>query len=127
MKNIGDNIEMNLEKGIKYFSKLSSSKKEKLITLLKEVQSIQASDLKTKEKVLEIKKIMWSKQSPSSKLFIGAFLGAITGLFVFGTGGIGIAALGTGVGIWGWLATAAGGAFVSSLIQNYEKKDKNAQ
>jgi len=34
-------------------------------------------------------------------------------------------ALGTGVGIWGWLATAAGGAFISSLIQNYEKKEKN--
>lgn len=68
---------------------------------------------------------MWSNQPTSSKLFIGAFLGAITGLFIFGTGGIGIAALGTGVGVWGWLATAAGGSAIASIIQNFENKAKN--
>lgn len=112
-----------LEKGLSYISKLSSSKREKLMAILQKVKDIQSSNLTTKEKAKEIKRIMWSDQSTSNKLFIGAFLGAITGLFVFGTGGIGIAALGTGVGVWGWLATAAGGAFISSLIQNYEKKE----
>jgi len=120
-----NNVKNNLSRGVEYISKLSSSKKEKLLNLLKKVQDIQASDLTTKEKAKEIKRIMWNEQSASSKLFIGAFLGAVTGLFIFGTGGIGIAALGTGVGVWGWLATAAGGAFVSSLILNYENKEKN--
>ena len=115
----------NIEKGLNYISKLSSSKKEKLMAILKKVKEVQSSDLTTKQKAKEIKRIMWSDQSTSSKLFIGAFLGAITGLFVFGTGGIGIAALGTGVGVWGWLATAAGGSFIASLIQNYENKEKN--
>tara|TARA_R110000782_G_scaffold159448_4_gene251611 strand:- start:1963 stop:2340 length:378 start_codon:yes stop_codon:yes gene_type:complete len=120
-----NNVKNNLSRGVEYISKLSSSKKEKLLNLLKKVQDIQASDLTTKQKAKEIKRIMWNEQSASSKLFIGAFLGAVTGLFIFGTGGIGIAALGTGVGVWGWLATAAGGAFVSSLILNYENKEKN--
>ena len=120
-----NNVKNNLSRGVEYISKLSSSKKEKLLNLLKKVQNIQASDLTTKQKAKEIKRIMWNEQSASSKLFIGAFLGAVTGLFIFGTGGIGIAALGTGVGVWGWLATAAGGAFVSSLILNYENKEKN--
>lgn len=112
----------NLQKAINYIEKLSSSKKEKLMAILKKVKDVQSSNLTTKEKTKEIKRIMWSDQSTNNKLFIGAFLGAITGLFIFGTGGIGIAALGTGVGVWGWLATAAGGVFVSSLIQNYENK-----
>tara|TARA_R110002167_G_scaffold134709_2_gene320797 strand:- start:4728 stop:5105 length:378 start_codon:yes stop_codon:yes gene_type:complete len=115
----------NLEKGLSYISKLSSSKKEKLMVILKKVKSVQSSDFTTKQKAKEIKRIMWSDQSTNSKLFIGAFLGAITGLFIFGTGGIGISALGTGVGIWGWLATAAGGSFIASLMQNYENTEKN--
>lgn len=113
----------NLQKAINYTSKLSSSKREKLMRVLRRVQDVQSSNLTTKQKAKEIKRIMWSDQSTNSKLFIGAFLGAVTGFFIFGTGGIGIAALGTGVGVWGWLATAAGGAFISSLIQNYEKKE----
>lgn len=115
----------NKEKAREFISKLSSSKKEKLMAILKKVKEVQSSDLTTKQKAKEIKRIMWSDQSTNSKLFIGAFLGAITGLFIFGTGGIGIAALGTGVGVWGWLATAAGGSFIASLIQNYENKEKN--
>lgn len=115
----------NLLKAREFISKLSSSKKEKLIAILKKVKDIQSSNLTTKQKAKEIKRIMWSDQSTNSKLFIGAFLGAITGLFIFGTGGIGIAALGTGVGVWGWLATAAGGSFIASLIHNYENKEKN--
>ncbi|UAB74520.1 hypothetical protein [Mesoflavibacter sp. SCSIO 43206] len=113
----------NLQKAINFITKLSSSKREKLMSILKKVNEVQSSNLTTKEKAKEIKRIMWSDQSTNTKLFIGAFLGAVTGLFIFGTGGIGIAALGTGVGVWGWLATAAGGAFISSLIQNYEKKE----
>ena len=120
-----NNVKSNLSKGVEYISKLSISKKEKLMAILKKVKDVQSSNLTTKEKAKEIKRIMWSDQSTNNKLFIGAFLGAITGLFIFGSGGIGIAALRTGVGVWGWLATAAGGAFVSSLIQNYENKEKN--
>lgn len=120
-----NNVKSNLSKGVEYISKLSISKKEKLMAILKKVKDVQSSNLTTKEKAKEIKRIMWSDQSTNNKLFIGAFLGAIAGLFIFGSGGIGIAALGTGVGVWGWLATAAGGAFVSSLIQNYENKEKN--
>ena len=115
----------NLEKALKFISNLSNSKKEKFIAVLKKVQGVQKLDLTTKQKAKEIKLIMWNDQSASSKLIIGAFLGAVTGLFIFGTGGIGIAALGTGVGVWGWLATAAGGSFIASLIQNYENKDVN--
>lgn len=124
MKNRENNVEEKLEKAIEYISKLSSSKKEKLLSLLKEVQNVQSSELTIKQKAIEIKRIMWSDQSVSSKLFIGAFLGVITGFFIFGTGGIGITALGGGIGVFGWLASAAGGAFISSLIQNYENKKK---
>ncbi|MEH1009199.1 hypothetical protein VDP25_15780 [Winogradskyella sp. ECml5-4] len=118
-------VEAKLAKGLKYISKLSKSKKENLISILKDVQNVQASELTIKQKAIEIKRIMWNDQSASSKLFIGAFIGAVTGLFIFGSGGIGIVALGGGIGIWGWLATAAGGAFISSIIQNYEDKHKN--
>ncbi|MDT0691566.1 hypothetical protein RM549_17375 [Salegentibacter sp. F188] len=52
---------------------------------------------------------------------MGGLLGAAFGLTVLGTGGIGIATMGGAIGIWGWLATGAGGVFVSSLIQNFEK------
>lgn len=125
MKKTEDNTEGKLAKGLKYISKLSNSKKEKLISLLNNVKSIQVSELTKKEKALEIKRVMWTDQSTNSKLFIGGFLGGVFGLFIFGTGGIGIAALGGGIGLWGWLATAAGGAFISSLIQNYKENDKD--
>ena len=114
-----------LAKGLDYISKLSSSKRKKLIIVLEHVKSVQSSDLSTKQKAKEIKRIMWNDQSTTSKLMIGAFLGAVSGLFIFGTGGVGIAAFGTGIGIWGWLATAAGGSFIASLIQNYENREKN--
>lgn len=125
MKKSDNNEESRISKGIKYFSKLSNSKKEKLISILKSVQKVQASELNVKQKEVGIKKLIWSNQSASSKLFIGAFLGAITGLLIFGTGGLGIVGLGGGIGVWAWLATAAGGTFISSLIQNYEKKAKD--
>ena len=124
MKNPEFNAEKKLAKGLRYISKLSNSRKEKLISILKEVKSIQTSELTKKEKVIEIKRVMWTNQSTNSKLFIGGFIGAITGLFIFGTGGVGITALGGGVGLWGWFTTAAGGAFIASLIQNFENKNK---
>lgn len=43
----------NLEKGLNYITKLSSSKKEKLMEVLKKVKSIQSSDLTTKEKQMK--------------------------------------------------------------------------
>lgn len=120
--NQGDNeITVQVQKGIDFLLKLSKKQRDKFLALLKEVESIQKSNLATEEKAKEIKKVLWSKRSVKGKLLIGAFLGTITGLVIFGTGGIGIAGLGGAIGVWGWLAGAAGGVLVSSLIQNFEK------
>ncbi|TDU40348.1 hypothetical protein BXY82_2395 [Gelidibacter sediminis] len=120
--NQGDNeITVQVQKGIDFLLKLSKKQRDKFLALLKEVESIQKSNLTTEEKAKEIKKVLWSKRSVKGKLLIGAFLGTITGLVIFGTGGIGIAGLGGAIGVWGWLAGAAGGVLVSSLIQNFEK------
>ena len=103
-------------------SKFTASQKSKLIELLREVQKIQNSNLNTNEKVSKIKNELWTKHNPKTKLLIGGFLGTIFGFAVFGTGGIGIAALGSATGIWGFLAGTTGGILVSSIIQNFEKK-----
>lgn len=125
--NQGDNeITVQVQKGIDFLLKLSKKQRDKFLALLKEVESIQKSNLATEEKAKEIKKVLWSKRSVKGKLLIGAFLGTITGLVIFGTGGIGIAGLGGAIGVWGWLAGAAGGVLVSSLIQNFEK-DKDSK
>lgn len=118
-------ISVKIQKGIDFLLKLSKKQRDKLLGLLKEVNEVQKSSLSTKEKAKKLKNIMWTNQSVKSKLLIGAFLGAITGLFIFSTGGIGITALGGGIGVWGWLATSAGGVAVSSLIQNFEKSKKD--
>lgn len=124
--NQGDNeITVQVQKGIDFLLKLSKKQRDKFLALLKEVESIQKSNLTTEEKAKEIKKVLWSKRSVKGKLLIGAFLGTITGLVIFGTGGIGIAGLGGAIGVWGWLAGAAGGVLVSSLIQNFEKNNEN--
>jgi hypothetical protein len=112
-----------LKKIIQYVSKFSGQQKERLLVLLLKVQEIQKSDLSTAEKATEIKRILWKEQSTKSKLFIGGFLGTVAGLFIFGTGGIGIAGLGGAIGVWGFLAGTAGGVLVSSLIQNFEKNN----
>lgn len=125
--NQGDNeITVQVQKGIDFLLKLSKKQRDKFLALLKEVESIQKSNLATEEKAKEIKKVLWSKRSVKGKLLIRAFLGTITGLVIFGTGGIGIAGLGGAIGVWGWLAGAAGGVLVSSLIQNFEK-DKDSK
>lgn len=108
-------------KVINYLNKLSSDKKTDLLKILEEVKEIQNSGLSTIEKTEKIKQVLWMNRSRSSKLVIGGLLGTVFGLTIFGTGGIGVAALGGAVGIWGWLASAAGGVFISSLIQNFEK------
>jgi hypothetical protein len=110
-----------LNKIIQYVSKFSGQQKERLLVLLLKVQEIQKSDISTAEKATDIKRILWKEQSTKSKLFIGGFLGTLAGLFIFGTGGIGIAGLGGAIGVWGFLAGTAGGVLVSSLIQNFEK------
>lgn len=112
-----------IEKGINFLIKLSERRRERLLNLLKKVQIIQKSDLSVSEKAKEIKKTLWTSQSPSSKLVIGGFLGTIAGLIVFGTGGIGIAALGSAVGVWGFLAGTTGGVVIASIIQNFEKEE----
>jgi hypothetical protein len=123
--NINKDVSEKLKKAIDFISKLSEDQKQKIIKLLKEVQGIQKSELTIKEKSNEIKRVLWTEQSSKSKLLIGAFLGTIMGFALFGTGGIGIVALGGGLGIWGFFAGTAGGVLISSLIQNFENKEKN--
>lgn len=120
-KSIENEISNKIRKGINFLLKLSKKQRDDLLALLKEVQIIQKSNLTTEDKAKEIKKVLWSRRSVKGKLLIGAFLGTITGLVIFGTGGIGIAGLGGAVGVWGWMAGATGGVLVSSLIQNFEK------
>lgn len=110
-----------LSKAIKYLANLNYEKRSKIFHFLKEVQAVQESNSNLNEKRRKIKKIFWSDRSRDSKLLLGGLLGAAFGLTVLGTGGIGIATMGGAIGIWGWLATGAGGVFVSSLIQNFEK------
>ena len=118
-------ISVKIQKGIDFLSKLSKKQRDKLLGLLKRVHEIQKTSLSRMDKVKKLKNIMWTRQSVKSKLLLGAFFGAISGLFIFSTGGIGITALGGGVGVWGWLASSVGGVAISSLIQNFEKDDKN--
>jgi len=99
---------------------LDSQKKQNFLNLLKKVKEIQDSQMDFNSKTQEIKRILWSEQTASAKLWIGAILGSITGFAVFGTGGVGIAALGGGIGIWGFLAGTTGGVLISSLLQNFE-------
>jgi hypothetical protein len=116
-----EHVKFDEEKALVYVSKLSHKKQNILIELLKEVEKIQKSKLDRSEKAIKIKNILWTNRSGKEKLLIGGFLGTMVGFFVFGTGGIGIAALGGAVGIWGWFAGAAAGVMVSSLIQNLEQ------
>ncbi len=116
---------VQLKKTIYSISLLPTAKKQKFIDLLREVQKIQNSNLSSSEKGSRIKNELWEKQSPSAKLWIGAILGTLTGLAVFGTGGIGIVGLGGAVGVWGFLAGTGGGLLISSIIQNFEKKDRH--
>lgn len=105
-------------------SDLEKGKKIFIFDLLKEVQKIQKSNLDYTEKSKKIKNILWKNQTPTGKLVVGGVLGTATGLAIFGTGGIGIAGLGSAIGIWGFLAGTTGGVLVSSLLQNYEGTSK---
>lgn len=125
-KNINNKSESDFSKeknkAILFITNLSQTKREKLLALLIKIQKIQKSKLNTSEKAIEIKKIMWTNQSPGSKLLIGGLIGTIGGIFIFGTGGLGIVGLGGAIGVWGGLAGTAGGVLVSSIIQNFEKQ-----
>jgi hypothetical protein len=121
--NIENDFDINANRGIEYLTKLSTSKREELLCLLVKINEIQKMQIGTKEKAERIKTILWTNQSMKSKLFIGGFLGTIAGLFIFGTGGIGIAGLGGAVGVWGFLAGTSGGVLIASLIQNFGKKE----
>jgi len=99
---------------------LDSKKKQKFFVLLQKVKEIQNSSKDFNTKTREIKRVLWTEQTASGKLWIGAILGSLTGFAVFGTGGIGIAALGGGIGIWGFLAGTTGGVLISSILQNFE-------
>ena len=114
-----------LKKAIELIMKMSEQKRQSLLQILKEVEQVQKSDLGFEKKALKIKTILWTEQPLKAKLIIGAFLGTIAGLVVFGTGGMGIAALGGAVGFWGFLAGTAGGTFIASLIHNFEKTEVN--
>jgi hypothetical protein len=115
-----NDLSKEISKGSLFLKRLPKNQREIILNLLKEIHRVQKSKLSTGEKAAEIKKIMWTNQSPGAKLIIGGLIGSFAGLFVFGTGGIGIAGLGGAIGIWGGLAGTVGGVLVSSLIQNFE-------
>lgn len=117
-----ENLTHFIGKSINYIKKLSSDKQAEIISLLRQIQTIQNSDLTIKEKKKELKVILWENQTTSKKLLIGAFFGSLIGLSIFGTSGIGIAAFGSASGIYGFLTGTLGGTFISSIIQNYENK-----
>lgn len=106
--------------GTVFLLRLSMKQRENLLNALRQIRDIHKSDLSKGEKVKEIKKCLWIQRSVKYKLVVGAFIGAVTGLAIFGTGGIGVVALGGGVGVAGWLASAAGGVVVASIIKNFE-------
>lgn len=114
--------EPNLAKVWTYIKSLSGNKQNIIYSTLKKVKLIQDSELTKFEKSNEIKKILWTSQSIRNKILIGGLIGTIFGFLVFGTGGIGIAGLGSAFGIWGFLSGTLGGILVSSLIANFEKK-----
>ncbi|MCG9971148.1 hypothetical protein [Christiangramia crocea] len=122
MKN--QQLNILLARATKYILKLSSKHREKFISTLIEVQKIQKSNFTAQEKSRRIKIVLWNNQSPRMKLVIGGFLGTIAGLITLGTGGIGIAAAGGAIGIWGFLAGTAGGVFISAIVQIFEKDVK---
>jgi hypothetical protein len=113
-----------LKKAIELIMKMSKQKRQYLLQIFKKVEQVQKSNSDFEEKTLKIKTILWTEQPLNAKLFIGAFLGTIAGLVIFGTGGIGIAALGGAIGFWGFLAGTAGGTFIASLIHNFEKVEE---
>lgn len=112
----------NIDKAESYLKNINSNKLNYILSLLKEVEQVQKSNLSSNEKTIKIKHILWSQHSASQKLWIGGILGTLFGLLIFGTGGIGIAGLGSAFGISGFLAGTTGGILISSLIQNFEKK-----
>jgi hypothetical protein len=100
----------------------SESKKSFFLNILRNVKEIQNSNVSYPEKANLIKNELWTRHGVNGKLLIGGLFGTIFGFAIFGTGGIGIAALGGASGFWGFLAGTTGGILVSSLIQNFEKE-----
>lgn len=115
------NNNIGIDKVLKVIGRMSRSRRESLIHLLHKVREIQLSHLTQEQKSKGIRKVLWTDQSASQKLWIGAFIGTLFGLAVFGTGGIGVVGLGGAVGVWGFLSGTAGGVLIASLISNFEK------
>ena len=88
--------------------------------MLIKVRDIQNSELSNIEKTNRIKLQLWTNQSIKNKIIIGGLIGTLFGFVIFGTSGIGIAGLGSAIGVWGFLAGTMGGALISSLIANFE-------
>ncbi len=112
----------SIDLGMIFLKKQSRSMQDKIYSLLIKVQEIQDSNKSQSQKIEEIKKMLWTNQTIVNKITIGGFLGTLLGLSVFGTGGIGIAAFGGAIGVWGFLVGTTGGVLVSSLIANFEKQ-----
>ena len=99
--------------------------KEKMISFLQEVISIHKSNFSLIEKIKKIKD-EWLKLPLRIKVPIYFIVSSVGGLIVFGTGGIGIAALGSATAIPGFLATTAGGTLaimaLETLLKNENKQ-----
>lgn len=120
--NLPPEYKERLKKAEEYLKKLSGKQREKFLNLLKEIQTIQKSEISQKEKTAQLKLLLWTNQNIKNRLMIGGLLGMLCGAFIFGSGGVGIAALGGATGVSGLLLSAVGGTMVASLISNFESK-----
>ena len=96
--------------------------KEELLFFLKEVQNIQKSKDSKKEKIKKISKL-WKSLPKKIKVSFYALLGLIGGLATFGTGGIGIALLGTAIPVSPLLVTSIGTVLVGMAIEYLTSKN----
>ena len=99
----------------------TASKEEKK----KELKTLIAQHKKAfwKMFLMFLKKKLWDERSWSARL---ALIGLSVGAGVTSGAKVGLATMGFGIGIYAWLLTAAGGAFIGMIIDELKKeKEKN--
>ena len=103
-----------------YISGLAPAQREKILSLLKQVQHIQNSNSDVYTKSGQIKNILWTAQSLRSKLITGKISAIIASNLTFGTGRIEDMGLGSAYDVWGCLADKFGAQIIAGTIRNFE-------